>query len=311
MELDKTTIVLRQRPLLDLIDLSLVVFRNYWQPLLVYSSIGVLPFMLINFFVLKSLSDYDTILVLDNQLLEELPLRIRYVSFLMGMVFIQAPLAFIGVTYYLGQVLFIKQPSFRELGETIAKILAGLVLILGVFRFGLLVWLVVALVPSDNYFNIWREVFLLGLVLCGSIISIRAVRPFAPEILLLEQPPLRSERKSKSGFSNSYQLRTRSLHRPLSGDLIGRSMGICLAIFLMLGSLTFGELFISGVFFGVWQWEWWMDTILFPLNLWLVALWATVFRFLSYLDCRTRLEGWELDLRLRAEARRLSGATDS
>ena len=83
-----------------------------------------------------------------------------------------------------------------------------------------------------------------------------------------------------------------------------------IAILMMLCSVTLCELFISGVFFGVWTWEWWMDIVVFPINLWLVALWGTVFRFLSYLDCRTRLEGWELDLRLRAEAQRLTGAND-
>jgi hypothetical protein len=31
-----------------------------------------------------------------------------------------------------------------------------------------------------------------------------------------------------------------------------------------------------------------------------------VFRFLNYLDSRIRLEGWEIELRLRAEAERLT-----
>ncbi len=310
MELDKTAIVLRQRSLLDLIDLSLVVLRVYWKPLLSYAAIGVVPFMLINFFVLRPIHDYDSILSYNNPILEELPLRIRYVLFLAGLVFIQTPIAMLGVTYYLGEALFLKQPSFRELSKTIFKGLAGLLLVLGFFRFGIIAFFAVALVASNVDFNPAIELFWLGIVLCGVILSVRAFGPFAPEILILEQSPLRSKSIANSSQSPPYNQRSKSLHRPLHGDLFGRMLAFSLAILMTLTAITLSELLIGGIFFGVWTWEWWTDMIVFPLNLWLVALWGTVFRFLSYLDCRTRLEGWELVLRLQAEARRLSGEAE-
>ena len=49
----------------------------------------------------------------------------------------------------------------------------------------------------------------------------------------------------------------------------------------------------------------WYDRVLIPMVLWLVGLFVVVFRFLSYLDSRIRLEGWELELRLRAEGQRV------
>ena len=310
MELDKTAIVLRQRPLLDLIDLSLVVLRVYWKPLLAYAAIGVVPFCLINFFVLRSLNDYDSILLFDNQILEEFPLRVRYVFFLSGLVCIQTPIAMLGVTYYLGQALFLKQPSFQEFRSTLAVGFAGLLLILGLFRFGFLAFLAVGLLASNVDFDVYIEIFWLGMVLMGTVVSLRAFGPFAPEILILEQSPLRVSSKAKASQSISYFQRSRSLHGQMYSDLFGRMLAISLALGMTLIAITLSELIFSGIFFGVWTWEWWMDRILFPLNLWLVALWGTVFRFLSYLDCRTRLEGWELDLRLRAEARRFSGAAE-
>ncbi len=309
MELDKTTIVLRQRPLADLIDLSLIVMKVYWKSLLVYAAIGVVPFLILNYVILRPLTDYDAMLVFKYFAFEELPFRIRYIAFLAGFIYLQTPIAMLGVTYYLGHTLFMQPTSYRELGKTLVKMLAGLIYVLGFLRFGLLVWLTVVLMPNKIEFNPAVEVFWLGFVLCGSAIVVRAVRPFAPEILLLEQSPLRRTGHPQAGQSIPFQERSRTLHTDLSGDLLMRSITMCITILMTLTAITLGELFVSGVFFGVWTWEWWMDTILFPLNLWLVGLWGTVFRFLSYLDCRTRLEGWELDLRLRAEAKRLTGAT--
>ena len=50
--------------------------------------------------------------------------------------------------------------------------------------------------------------------------------------------------------------------------------------------------------------------IVVPLALWLAGIYATVFRFLSYLDSRIRLEGWEVELQLKAERARVLQAMD-
>ncbi len=315
MELDKTAIVLRQRSLLDLIDLSLVVVRVYWKQLLAYAAVGVVPFLLLNTIILRPFCDYDSIFMIDSFAIDELPQRVRYVMFLSGFVFLQAPIAMLGVTYYLGHTLFLQPTSFRELRSIALKMLPGLVLILGLFRFGVIAWLTVLLWPTRTEFDPLFEIFGLGGILCGSAVLVRAFRPFAPEILMLEHSPLRSgskwsTAKFRSTQSIAFGQRSQDLHSQLSGDLLVRAITLFIAMLMMLCSITLCELFFSGVFFGVWTWEWWMDIVIFPINLWFVALWGSVFRFLSYLDCRTRLEGWELDLRLRAEAHRLTGATD-
>jgi hypothetical protein len=43
-----------------------------------------------------------------------------------------------------------------------------------------------------------------------------------------------------------------------------------------------------------------------PLALWMVIGLMTVARYLSYLDLRIRREGWEIELKMRAEAGRLT-----
>ena len=49
-----------------------------------------------------------------------------------------------------------------------------------------------------------------------------------------------------------------------------------------------------------------MFIYLLPLTMWLVAGYLSVVRFLSYLDLRIRHEGWEVELRMRAEGAQLA-----
>jgi hypothetical protein len=62
----------------------------------------------------------------------------------------------------------------------------------------------------------------------------------------------------------------------------------------------------SGVFLGRWNWGWFMLLIGYPLVLWLVSGFMAIVRYLNYLDLRIRHEGWEVELRLRAEAVRMA-----
>jgi hypothetical protein len=79
------------------------------------------------------------------------------------------------------------------------------------------------------------------------------------------------------------------------------------AILLSLMILA-AALFCQGVFTGSWAWGDWLNLVVLPAILWLVGLFLTVYRFLCYLDTRIRLEGWEIELRLKAEASRLDSA---
>ncbi len=45
--------------------------------------------------------------------------------------------------------------------------------------------------------------------------------------------------------------------------------------------------------------------LLFQTGVWIAVAFFGVYRFFSYIDRRIRLEGWELDLRLKAVARGL------
>jgi len=50
--------------------------------------------------------------------------------------------------------------------------------------------------------------------------------------------------------------------------------------------------------------------VFFPLSLWCVAGISVIIRILNYLDTRIRLEGWEVELSVRAEALRQFGSDE-
>jgi hypothetical protein len=307
MELDKTSIVLRQRSLLDIIDLSLVVVRVYRRPLLICSAIGVIPFFIINFLVLQPMLDFESLFAFNQGIIDEGWLRFRHSAFQAGLILTEAPIALLAVTHFLGQAVFFERPSLRDLTKILGRQWLAIVWLLGLFRLGLVtIFLCVPAAWSYSWNEVY-EIFWLGIVVVGISMSFRAFRPFAPELLVLEEKPLFVTKKAQETGEMSFSKRSAWLHRPMSGELFARFLAMSFAMACLLLSLTLGELFFCGVFFGEWTWGWWMQHLLFPLNVWFVAVWGCVFRLLSYLDTRTRLEDWELTLRLRAEAARLAG----
>ncbi len=196
----------------------------------------------------------------------------------------------------------------KEFGSVFFRLLGGIVWLLGILRFGLLGIVLCGIAAWTSEWNPFYELFWLGTASVGIAMAIRAFRPFAPELLVLERTPLFAKKQAGHEPMMHYGRRSKWLHRAISGELFGRFIAMVFAMCCVLVSLTFGELFIFGVFLGTWSWGWWMEHLLFPLTVWFVALWGCIFRLLSYLDSRTRLEGWELELRLKAEAARLVGA---
>jgi hypothetical protein len=53
-----------------------------------------------------------------------------------------------------------------------------------------------------------------------------------------------------------------------------------------------------------------LSGVLFQTGVWIAIAFFGVYRFFSYIDRRIRLEGWELDLRLKAVARGMEAKTD-
>ncbi|MEO8497019.1 MAG: hypothetical protein ABI614_18260 [Planctomycetota bacterium] len=297
MQLDSTLIAIRERNLLDTFDLALHVLREFFKPLLITFFVAAVPLMVINDLLIGWMLDVEYRETFFY--LEESGAIWRFWWVMTCLVVIEAPLASIFMTSFLGQAVFVARPSFREVFREVGRMWARVVWCQLLVRAILPACLVLLLVERYGDFNIGIEFVLLGMI-AGYASLVRAVRPFINEIVLLERNPLTSRNPSAITIGK----RSKDLHGPSGGDLFARWLAAA-TFGALLTACVFGTfLFCSGVFLNDWVPGPTMLRYLYPLAMWVVAGYLAVVRFLSYLDLRIRHEGWEVELRLRAEAAR-------
>ncbi len=268
MQLDHTRIVVRERGLLDLLDLGLCVVRAYFGPLAIALASGILPAMLLNAWLLSQLSDVSP---------EDVWFRPDYMWPMLLLVLWEAPLVTAPATLYLGEAVFLKRPGAKGLVVSLLRALPQLFLFQVLLRGLMLPMVVTWFVP----FALW---------------------PYSNEVILLERNPLVRRRP---GQMTTFR-RTQALHRGNGGELLARWMvAVGLGALLFL-SLWLSMSYLCEIMFGVEALQQVLYPLFYPLALWAVIGYFAVVRFLGYLDLRIRREGWEVELMMRAEGARLS-----
>ena len=282
MQYDKTRIAIRERDLPDLLDLALHVIRAHWLALLTASIVGIAPFAVLNFWLLKDLplvevEDYNW-----------------YVFRMILLVLFEAPLAAVPVTLLLGQAMFVERPdvgrNVRLAIDSLPQLLFYQVLMRGLLMPQALLWEQFGRelsVVMGVYFLVWFFPFVTW--------------PYLNEMILLERNPLRTKGANRSTWN-----RSKLFHKGHYGDNFGRLLGFAVLAAAMIAALWLATWHVRGFFTQQYKFDVTMFTIHFPVALWLVAAFFSVVRFLSYLDRRIRSEGWEVELVLRAEAERLT-----
>lgn len=269
MAYDQTLIHIRERSFLDLLDLALVVLRR--RPWAVGSAAvaGIGPWAAL-YAGLASMPDVPMI-------------------FALGLAWMAFPWATAPMTVVLGGLMFGERPSAGRVLRTIVRALPALVLYQGLLRGFLLVTIFgIPIVPA-------RLAFL-------------------NEVILLERG--RSGGRDRHG--QSVAGRCGALCGDRGGELFGQWMVLIVfcAMFIealrwaidsliatLFNRLTwdttttneFGEPLLDGLYWTFDFRDWTMQ-----LGLWIVVTYLGVVRFLTYIDQRIRLEGWEVELRLRA-----------
>ena len=299
MQLDKTRIAIRERGLLDILDLSLHVLRAYARPLAITFVIGAAPLMLLNHFLIGWMAaglDFS-----EPFAFEDYGKTIRYIWNMTLLIFIQAPLMSVFATSHLGPAVFLERPSIAKVVRDVFKAVPQLAWCQIMMRGVAPACLLILALDRRGEFNVLVEAFLLS-VLAIYAALIRSVRPFINEIILLERNPLRARAPGEMTIGR----RSSRLHSPSSGDLLLRWLGYSMIAGLLVLAVFGAFLFASGVLLNRWTLGAIMIQFCLPLAMWMVAGYSAVVRFLSYLDLRIRHEGWEVELRLRAEAARLT-----
>ncbi len=299
MQLDRTHVVVRLRTMSEIGDLALIMVRRYPASCAAFA-VGASIWAIANVLLLGwiPISEYGYGLGDEEATLEV----VRYATWMAVLVILQAPIAGVLMTSYLGQAVFEQQPSWRGIWSETTRHTARWIWVLGCKRLPIPCMLILTFRWGSPASWVWDAMIPITFLL--SAIAIRAGRPFLPEILLLERCPL----KSNSPAVITAAKRSGSLHRPVAGDISGRFMVISFVIIGLFLSLFYTLIFARGIVTGLWNY---MDLlvllVIYPLALWLVACLSVMVRFLIYLDTRIRLEGWEVELAMQAEALRQFG----
>lgn len=299
MQLDRTHVVIRARTLSEIGDLALVMVRRYPAALLVGFAIGITPWAIANWLLLAWIPWREAAYGWEDP--EAATELVRYLFWMLTLVILQTPAAGVLTTYYLGQAVFEHQPTWRNTLREVWRQRWRCFRVLGVQRLALPAMAVVALrwgQPAHAFFD---TVLPIGLLVAAA--AIRSGRPFLPEILLLEQCPFRVTRGTEITVSR----RSRALHRPLAGELSGRYLATSFVLLFLALSVYYTLFWGRGIAFGVWRLDLVAILLFYPAAVWCAGGLSVIIRLLGYLDTRIRLEGWEVELAIRAEAMRQFG----
>ena len=302
MQFDQTSIAVRERGMLEIMDLSLHVIRHHFRPLLIMWLVGVVPMMLLNHFMIGGLLDrvdFD-----GSYYFGELGTEVRYFNYIMTiLVIVEAPLATLFMSQYLGNAVFQYRPSLRSQIFSVLKlwwpIVVSQLLIRGVGFF----WFLAIFVTTSSDLD-GLSFFVTMLLLYH--FALRAARPYINEIILLERNPMSSRNPNEVTISKR-SARLHSAGGSGSGLVFGRTTLAAILGTLLTYAVYGALMFFNGVMWNDWEHGAILTNIGYPLALWTVIGFLGVVRFLCYLDTRIRFEGWEVELRFRAEAERMRG----
>lgn len=310
MELDNTRITIRERGLLDTMDLSLHVLREFIQPIFWLTLAAVIPLGLFNYWLLGWMVGSEQFDYAEYRLYEWSPedwhkriyymLPWRYMCDMALLIFIEAPLASAFVTAYLGEAVFMQKPTYRQVFQTVLKYSPALFLCQLVIRGILPAWLLLGMMDIYGD-NVGIEVFLWMLAIYAALF--RSLRPYINEIILLERNPIRARGPQAITIGK----RSGHLHGSSSGDLFGRWLASAMLASSLLVIILIALYLAVGVLIGVYEITWYFAALIYPAAFWIVVAFYSVVRYLDYLDLRIRYEGWEVELLMRAEAAKLAG----
>ncbi|MGD9721947.1 MAG: hypothetical protein AB7O59_10465 [Pirellulales bacterium] len=201
MEFDRANISICERSWTDNLDLALQAIRRYGGPLAICSLALVVPFAVLNHFIIFAL--------FPEPQTDEAPGGVLY--WITCLVLIEAPLATAPITLYLGQALFVEKPAAQQVVRGLVACLPQLVLLQLIMRTLLILPVVTWVIPY-------------------------AIAPYLNEVILLERNPLVGRHGQISTLKRSSQL-----HRGNSGEYSGRATAAALISVLLITAIYLTE----------------------------------------------------------------------
>ena len=208
MNFDETYIAIRQRNLLEIVDLSLHVIRDHFSKLVPLLLLGAVPFFILNHLIIGWMST-------ETYAIDYLPF---YVWLMLVLVAVESQIATSFISYYLGQAIFEGSPGIWQTVKSTFKNCTYFLTLQSLTRMVVPTVVVAALMCNSGVDDdtIVFGMFIVSLV-AGLGLIVRAMRPFTAEVLLLERTPIRG----KPGIVH-YSKRSKALHGNASSELMSR-----------------------------------------------------------------------------------------
>ena len=183
MKFDQTFIAIRERGIFEIFDLTLKVIRDHLTALIVLGTIGVLPWMILDIWLLQWVLGEST--------------RASYAFYAWLMALLvtsQAQVATSFVTRYLGDAMFEGRPEIGKTIRAVFKTSFFFVWAHGGLRL-LVPSLILAILMAPLSTELNTAIGMVFLPLCvGTLLLVRALRPFCSEMLCL------NARRSRAGI---------------------------------------------------------------------------------------------------------------
>ncbi len=258
MAYDRTAVSIRERGFLDLLDLGLMVVRQWPLALGLSALAGIAPFAVLNALIARQALFADT--APDALLLP----------------WFEAPLALAPMVVVLGGLMFGDRPSAGRVARTVLRAAPALIIMHVLLR-------------------------ALLFAVCFLYVLIPSRLAFVNEVILLERKPWH--------------------------QVTSRNAALCAGegtelFFQWLAQFVYGSVFVMCAWAGVsmightlagGELTWVQPEVAaargftFQLAYWVAIAFFGVVRFLMYIDQRIRREGWEVELRLKKEGRKMMG----
>src|SRR5262245_55200512 len=237
MQLDRTKIAIRERGLLETIDLALVVVRDFVGPLLACALLAVVPLALINYALVGWMAPAE----FDDE-----SFGFRYLWNMTMLIFLEAPLASNFIVAYLGPAVFLEQRTIRQVAGDVVRQAFPLLLCQGLLRGVFFAWglyLITNRLEADGWIEgSWM------VVLCAWSAAMRSFRPYINEIILLDKNPL----WGRKGAAITVGKRSSHLHSPYYGDLLVRWIGAAGVCLFLATLVIYTAILTQGVLISDW-----------------------------------------------------------
>ena len=286
MQFDQTSIAIRERSSLEVFDLAANVLVRHLQPIMVLLFLNAMPFVVLDYCLIGWMTDVSS----------SVELSIAYYVAVIALIVSQAQLGTCLITIFMGRVMFLEEHSIWAVLKQFLKRLPYFLYSQGILRVALFPVLVAMFTSPRDGEEAYLMAFL-GLPVIAFVGSlVRAMRPFVPEVIYLEQTPLRS----RSDLPSLSQ-RSRNLHMLAAASITMQSVLILLFAHLLLFSIHSVFVMADSMFSIRANSDISLQPFYILISGWLVAGFFAVVRFLMYIDVRIRQEGWSVDLKFRSE----------